>query len=47
MAHFQLGMVSLNLKKNDAAKEHLKKYVELDPKGAEAETAKEILSMLK
>lgn len=47
MAHFQLAMVSLNLKKNDAAKEHLKKYVELDPKGAEAETAKEILSMLK
>lgn len=47
MAHYQLGMVSLNLKKNDAAKEHLQKYVELDPKGAEAETAKEILSMLK
>jgi len=47
MAHFQLGMVSLNLKKNAAAKEHLQKYVELDPKGAEAETAKEILSMLK
>lgn len=47
LAHYQLGMVSLNLKKNDAAKEHLKKYLELDPKGAEAETAKEILSMLK
>jgi tetratricopeptide (TPR) repeat protein len=47
MAHYQLGMVSLNLKKNDAAKEHLQKYVELDPKGAEADTAKEILSMLK
>jgi tetratricopeptide (TPR) repeat protein len=47
MAHYQLGMVSLNLKKNAAAKEHLQKYVELDPKGAEAETAKEILSILK
>ena len=47
MAHYHLGMVSLNLKKNDAAKEHLQKYVELDPKGAEAETAKEILSILK
>ena len=47
MAHYQLGMVSLNLKKNAAAKEHLQKYIELDPKGPEAETAKEILSMLK
>jgi tetratricopeptide (TPR) repeat protein len=47
MAHYQLGMVSLNLKKNAAAKEHLQKYVELDPKGAEAETAKELLSILK
>jgi len=47
LAHYQLGVVSLNLKKNDDAKEHLQKYLELDPNGSEAETAKELLSILK
>jgi tetratricopeptide (TPR) repeat protein len=47
IAHYQLGIVSFNLKKNADAKEHLQKYLELDPNGSEAETAKEILSVLK
>ena len=47
IAHYQLGVVSLNLKKNADAKEHLQKYLELEPNGAEAETAKELLGMLK
>jgi tetratricopeptide (TPR) repeat protein len=47
LAHYQLGIVSFNLKKNDAAKEHLQKYLELEPSGSEADTAKEILSILK
>jgi tetratricopeptide (TPR) repeat protein len=47
LAHYQLGIVSFNLKKNEAAKEHLQKYLELDPNGKEAETAKELLSVLK
>ena len=47
LAHYQLGMVSLNLKKNADAKEHLQKYLELDPNGSEAETAKELLEILK
>jgi tetratricopeptide (TPR) repeat protein len=47
LAHFWLGMASINLKKNAAAKEHLQKYLELEPKGEEADTAKEMLSVLK
>jgi tetratricopeptide (TPR) repeat protein len=47
MAHYQLGVVSLNLKKNADAKEHLQKYLELDPNGKEAETAKELLEIIK
>jgi tetratricopeptide (TPR) repeat protein len=47
LAHYQLGIVSLNLKKNADAKEHLQKYLELDPNGKEAETAKELLGLLK
>jgi tetratricopeptide (TPR) repeat protein len=47
LAHYQLGMVSFNLKKNAAAREHLEKYIALDPNGNEVETAKEILSVLK
>ncbi len=47
LAHYQLGIVSFNLKKNAAAKEHLEKYLELDPNGKEAETARELLSVLK
>jgi tetratricopeptide (TPR) repeat protein len=47
LAHYQLGIVSLSLKKNAAAREHLQKYLDLDPQGSEAETAKELLSVLK
>ena len=47
LAHFWLGMASINLKKNAAAKEHLQKYLDLEPKGGEADTAKEMLSVLK
>jgi tetratricopeptide (TPR) repeat protein len=47
IAHFWLGMTSMSLKDNKAAKEHLQKYLELDPEGSEAATAKEILGLLK
>jgi tetratricopeptide (TPR) repeat protein len=47
IAHFWLGMASFNLNKKTAAREHLQKYLELDPNGAEAATAKEILPLLK
>ncbi len=47
IAHYQLGIVSLNLKKNADAREHLQKYLDLDPNGKEAETAKELLAVLK
>jgi tetratricopeptide (TPR) repeat protein len=47
LAHFWLGMVSFNLNKKTAAREHLEKYLSLDPNGSEAATAKEILPLLK
>ena len=47
LAHFWLGMASINLKKNAAAKEHLQKYLQLEPQGEEAGSAKEMLSVLK
>jgi tetratricopeptide (TPR) repeat protein len=47
LAHFWLGMASFNLNKKAAAKEHLEKYLELDPNGSEAATAKELLPLLK
>jgi Tfp pilus assembly protein PilF len=47
MGHFLLGMVSFNLNKKAAAKEHLEKYLELDPNGKEAPTAKELLPLVK
>ena len=47
LAHFWLAMASINLKKNAAAKEHFQKYLELEPRGQEADTAKEMLSVLK
>jgi tetratricopeptide (TPR) repeat protein len=47
IAHFWLGMTSFNLNKKTAAREHFEKYLELEPNGAEAATAKEILSLLK
>lgn len=47
LAHFWLGMASFNLNKKAAAKEHLEKYLELEPNGSEAATAKELLPLLK
>jgi Tfp pilus assembly protein PilF len=46
-AQFYLGMASFNLNHKASAKEHLQKYLELDPNGKEAGTAKEILPLLK
>jgi hypothetical protein len=40
-------MASFNLNKKAAAKEHLEKYLELEPSGSEASTAKELLPLLK
>ena len=47
LAHFWLGMTSFSLNKKAAAREHLQKYLELDPNGSEAATAKEILPLVK
>jgi tetratricopeptide (TPR) repeat protein len=47
LAHFWLGMVSFNLNKKAAAREHLEKYLSLDPNGSESATAKEILPLVK
>jgi Tfp pilus assembly protein PilF len=47
LAHFWLGMAQTNLKKNAAAKEHFQKYLKLEPQGSEADTAKEMLAVLK
>jgi tetratricopeptide (TPR) repeat protein len=47
LAHFWLGMTSFTLNKKPAAREHLQKYLELDPNGSEAPTAKELLPLLK
>ena len=47
MGHYLLGMVSFNLNKKAAAREHLQKYLELEPNGKEAATAKELLPLVK
>ena len=47
MGHFLLGMVSFNMNKKAAAREHLQKYLDLDPNGKEAATAKELLPLVK
>jgi hypothetical protein len=46
-AQFYLGMSAFNLNHKAPAKEHLEKYLELEPNGKEAATAKEILAALK
>ena len=46
LAHYQLGMVKVSLAKNDEAIEHMKKYLELEPEGANAATAQQILDTL-
>jgi tetratricopeptide (TPR) repeat protein len=47
LAHFWAGMAAFNQNKKAPAREHLEKYLELDPNGKEAGTAKEILPLLK
>jgi tetratricopeptide (TPR) repeat protein len=46
-AHYLLAMACFNQNKKAAAKEHFEKYLELDPNGKEAATAKELLPLLK
>ncbi len=43
-AYYQLGMIYAKAGKNADAKTNLQKYLELDPKGSDAATAKEMLS---
>jgi len=47
LAHYYLGLAAMNAKHNAVAKEHLQKYLELDPNGSEASTAKELLPLVK
>jgi len=42
-AHYLLGMSCVNLNKIPEMKKHLSEYLKLDPKGADAGTAKEML----
>jgi tetratricopeptide (TPR) repeat protein len=46
-AHFLIGMCDVNLNKIAEMKAHLAKYLELDPKGKDASTAKEMLDAFK
>jgi tetratricopeptide (TPR) repeat protein len=43
-AHYELGMVYARLGKNAEAKTHLQAYLDLEPKGKDAPTAKEMLT---
>jgi len=45
-AHYHLGMVYVRMGKNTEAKTHLSKYLELDPSGADAPMATEIIKYL-
>ncbi len=47
LAHFWLGMTSFTLNKKAESRQHLQKYLELEPNGSEAATAKEILPLVK
>lgn len=47
MAHYQLGMIYVRTGKSAEAKAALSKYLELEPNGAEAKTAKEMIGYLK
>jgi tetratricopeptide (TPR) repeat protein len=46
-AHYLLGMAYVNLNKIPDMKKHLSEYLKLDPKGADAATAKEMLEAFK
>jgi tetratricopeptide (TPR) repeat protein len=47
MAHYQLGMIYVRTGKSAEAKAALSKYLELEPNGSEAATAKEMMGYLK
>ena len=47
IAYYELGMIYVRAGKSAEAKANLEKYLELDPKGKDAPTAKEMLSYLK
>ena len=44
--HYFLGLIAVNDGNNAKAKEHLAKFVELDPEDPDAGTAKEMISYL-
>lgn len=46
-AYYELGMVYVRMQKNADAKANLQKYLELEPKGKDAATAKEMLNYIK
>jgi len=47
VAYYELGMIQARNGRNAQAKTNLEKYIELDPKGREVETAKEMLKYIK
>ena len=47
IAYYELGMIYVRSGKNADAKTNLEKYLELDPKGKDAATAKEMLKYVK
>ncbi|MEO8431847.1 MAG: carboxypeptidase regulatory-like domain-containing protein [Acidobacteriota bacterium] len=47
LAHYYMALAAMNNKHNAVAREHLQKYLELDPSGSEAATAKELLPLVK
>ncbi len=46
-AYYELGMVYVRTGKNDQAKATLQKYLEIEPTGKDAATAKEMMKYLK
>ncbi|HEX8154135.1 MAG TPA: tetratricopeptide repeat protein [Thermoanaerobaculia bacterium] len=46
-AHYELGMLYARASKNAEARQHLTKYLELEPKGKDAALAKEMLNYIK
>jgi len=46
-AHYELGMIYVRSGKNSEAKKHLQKYLDLEPNGKDAATAKEMLNYVK